>query len=84
MTLQDFYDQLQRHDWFYSFSDDHGVWCAGERDSARLAAIAKESPEHTKLMREFAEHHFSGAAFEKPKAAKPERPKLTIDEQGTF
>lgn len=75
MTLQEFYDELDRHDWFYHFSDDHSTWCAGEADSSRLAQIAKESPEHKKLMDDFGAHYFSGESFGKPKAPKPERPK---------
>lgn len=75
MTLNDFYTELERHDWYYHFSDDHGVWCRGVAESNRLQEIAKESPEHTKLMNDFGEHYFSGESFGKPKAPKPERPK---------
>jgi hypothetical protein len=30
---------LQSMDWFYAFSDDHRVWCAGEASIARLKAL---------------------------------------------
>jgi hypothetical protein len=75
MNLAEFYNELERHDWFYQFSDDHGVWCAGERDCNRLKAIAETSPEHRKLMSDFAAYHYSGESFGKPQAPKPERPK---------
>jgi len=75
MTLTEFYDELERHDWFTHFSDDHRVWESGEAAHSRLAEIAKESPEHKKLMDAFGEYHYSGSSFGKPKAPKPERPK---------
>jgi hypothetical protein len=40
ISLEDFKKQLAQHDWFYYFSDDHGVWQRGERDSVRLQGIA--------------------------------------------
>lgn len=30
---------LQNMDWFYAFSDDHRVWCAGEASIAKLKAL---------------------------------------------
>lgn len=75
MPLSEFYDQLERHDWYYHFSDDHGVWMAGEADSRRLSELAKHSPDHKKLMDDFCAFHFSGESFGKPQAQKPERPK---------
>jgi len=40
----DFYRQLSRHDWAYSFSDDHSVWRRGEAVSSALAMTAKSDP----------------------------------------
>jgi hypothetical protein len=40
-SLADYKNDLKYHDWYYHFSDDHGVWSNGERNSARLVAIAK-------------------------------------------
>lgn len=42
MKLEEYKTALQHHDWFYQFSDDHGVWQRGERESATLSHIAKE------------------------------------------
>ena len=42
MTIEEYKTQLERHDWFYYFSDDHGVWVSGERESKRIFSIAKE------------------------------------------
>lgn len=70
---QDFWDQLERHDWFYHFSDDHRVWVRGESDCKRLEDLA-ESLGLTPMLKAFAEYHFSGESFGKPQAPKPERP----------
>jgi hypothetical protein len=41
MTIEEYKTQLEQHDWFYHFSDDHGVWVNGERESARIFLIAE-------------------------------------------
>lgn len=41
MTIEEYKTQLEQHDWFYHFSDDHGVWVNGERESARIFSIAQ-------------------------------------------
>ena len=74
MGIKEFYNELENHDWFYHFSDDHGAWCAGVANENRLRKIAEESPEHKKLFYDFGKHYFSGESFGKPKAPKPIRP----------
>lgn len=39
MSNEEFIQKLDRHDWYYEYSDDYKVWCAG-RD-ARAAIIAE-------------------------------------------
>lgn len=48
MTLEQYKTELQHHDWFSQFSDDHGVWQRGERESARLSRIAEEGTDDFK------------------------------------
>lgn len=74
MTLQEFYDELNSHDWYYMYSDDHRVWSAGERDRKRLQELSKQIEGGQKLYEEFFEHHFSGEIFGTTEAPKPERP----------
>ena len=31
--------QLESHDWFYAYSDDHRVWSAGSREGRRLGEL---------------------------------------------
>ena len=38
MTRKDFADALRRHDWYYSYSDDHRVWRRGQDETAALKA----------------------------------------------
>lgn len=74
MGLAEYWDNLNRHDWYYQFSDDHGVWCAGESDAGRLAALAMLSNEHKAMHEQFTKHYYSGEAWGTPRAPKPERP----------
>lgn len=60
MTLSEFYTELGYHDWYYEYSDDHGVWRRGREDYGRLVSIAKESPEHQKLFEDYSAYVFTG------------------------
>ena len=74
MTLQEFYDQCERHDWYYDYSDDNRVWEAGLASLGSLQAAAKESPAHQALLDAFNAHQFTGKPWGNEKAPKPERP----------
>lgn len=74
MELQEYYEELGKHDWFYQYSDDHSVWRHGESARARLASIANQSPEHRALWDGFNKHMFSGDAWGTEKAPKPGKP----------
>lgn len=41
ISIDQFKDELNRHDWYYHFSDDHGVFLRGERENARIFFLAK-------------------------------------------
>lgn len=73
-TLQEFYDKLERADWFYEMSDDHSVWHRGSAEFGGLEAISKESPEHKALYDGFHKHYYSGKPWNTEKVSKPERP----------
>lgn len=75
MTLKEFYKELESHDWFYAFSDDHRYWSSGVQNYKRLEKIAEESPAHQKLLKDYHEYIFSGPTFgtdDFPKPAEPE------------
>lgn len=71
MKLKEFYEQLEAHDWFYEWSDDHSVWGRGKEDRDRLKEISKESREHGVLFTQWHDHMFSGESFECDKQPKP-------------
>lgn len=73
-TLRKFYDRLKNHDWYYTFSDDFGVWQLGNAAEAELKAMAQLSPEHAALYNGFSQHYFSGESWGTPKAPLPVRP----------
>lgn len=74
MTIQEFYDRLARHDWFYHYSDDRSVWTRGVAEEGRLSAIAKTIEGGEKLMDDFSKHHFSGEPWSTLKQPRPEKP----------
>lgn len=73
-TLADFYDMLERADWYYAFSDDGGVFRAGEAHFAKLNTMADQSPAHRALFDGFKKHFFTGRAWNNERAPKPHRP----------
>lgn len=72
--INDYYDMLEKHDWYHAWSDSYEVDSAGADNYKKLSTIAQESPEHEALLEAFGDHHFSGEPFGKPKISKPERP----------
>jgi len=42
MDILEYFQELERHDWYYNYSDDHTVWERGNRNAHRLQAIAAE------------------------------------------
>ena len=39
--LKSYIDDLQHHDWYYNFSDDHKAWMLGSATQSRLTEAAK-------------------------------------------
>lgn len=74
VSLKDFYDQIDRHDWSYMMSDDGHVYRRGSTEESRLQGIAKQSPEHQALWDAFRKYWWSGDHMGTEKAPKPERP----------
>ena len=34
---------LKNHDWYFSYSDDHGAWCSGQAVLAKIGKLMKQS-----------------------------------------
>ncbi len=76
LTLESFYDRLDRADWFCSFSDDYSVERHGKKVLARLKFIAQQrGSDFEGLLNAFRMHHFSGESWNTPRLDKPARPK---------
>ncbi len=75
MKLSDYWEMLDKFDWYYNMSDDHGIWLAGVAGLEKLKKISNESEEHKKLFEEFVEYRFSGGSFGSEQKPKPEKPK---------
>lgn len=59
-TLKEYDQLLAAHDWYFAFSDDHGVFMRGERQADRLVDISKISDDHAKLLHAWSKHHYTG------------------------
>ncbi|MDN7430798.1 hypothetical protein [Burkholderia sp. AU45388] len=74
-TIEQFYDMLDQHDWFFGYSDDSRVYRNGSDDLERLKAIAVSvGDNYAALLAAFQRHHFSGEPWSTPKWDKPPRP----------
>jgi hypothetical protein len=74
MNLATLYSALERHDWYYHQSDDHGVYLQGEANGKALKAMAALIPGGDELFKAYAAHVFSGPPWHTDKQPKPERP----------
>lgn len=72
--LSQYYEMLEKHDWYYSFSDSLKVFEKGREEAIKLNEIALNSPNHAKLYGAFFQHYASGPGFNCPKLPKPEKP----------
>ncbi|AEA65618.1 hypothetical protein [Burkholderia gladioli] len=74
-TIEQFYDDLNGHDWFFCYSDDPRVYRSGSEDVARIEAIVQRlGGDHAALYEAFKRHHFSGEPWSTLKWDKPARP----------
>lgn len=74
ISLADFWDMLNAHDWHHMMSDDGGVDRAGSANAARLARIAEQSEAHKELLKAFHQHNWSGLPWNTAQFPKPIRP----------
>lgn len=74
ITLAQYWDMLNAHDWYYDMSDDHRVWRKGQEEGGKIATLATQSDAHEILLVGFRDHHFSGKPWETEQKPKPARP----------
>ena len=54
MTKQEFFSLCSAHDWYYSYSDDHGAWRRGAAEAATLQRLAREDLSLRPILESFA------------------------------
>lgn len=59
-SLHDFYTLLEKHDWYYQYSDDHSVFMKGEREHQLIRTIARQSHAHRRLLDDWVVHIHGG------------------------
>lgn len=67
VSLQSYWDMLDKFDWSYMMSDDHSVYTRGSREENRLVALKKQSQEHSDMYDAFNQYRWR-------KGEKPKRP----------
>ena len=76
MIIKQFYESLEKHDWYYPWSDDHKVYRRGEESYRNLESIARHAgPAHAWLFQQYKAHMCSGQPWgteRQPKPAMPE------------
>lgn len=73
-TLLQYWELLNRHDWYYEMSDDIRVDRNGGTSYRNIVVISQQSPEHTKMFAAFESHYFSGKPWNNQQSSKPEKP----------
>ena len=59
-TPKEFYELLERHDWWYEQSDDPNAYRKGRNERHRLQAIAQENAILIDLYTRYADYVFRG------------------------
>lgn len=72
LTLEQFKQMLDNHDWFYYFSDDHIVWVRGEKQSYEIHAALKDLSATNEMKKLYNEYH--ALYFNTPSFVSSDRP----------
>lgn len=63
MDILEFYKDLEKHDWYFEFSDCQHTWNKGRVSLCALDAASRKNPVFRALFEAFNVHHFSGPRF---------------------
>ena len=55
---EDYMDKLRKHDWYYEYSDDHGVWRRGSDERDQLRRLQEEIDSGYKVWNQYAPDMF--------------------------
>ena len=53
MTVAEYTQLLERHDWHYQMSDDPRAYEQGRQERQRIVALAESNPEFAKLLQKY-------------------------------
>jgi len=56
--MEDYIYKLRTHDWFYEYSDDHGVWRRGSDERDQLRRLQEEIDDDYKIWNQYAPDMF--------------------------
>lgn len=62
--LKNLWDLLEKHDWYYTYSDDHRYYVKGSKERKVLQSMVQENERLMKLYKDYADYVFNGK--EKP------------------
>jgi hypothetical protein len=78
MSIEDFYEALEKHDWFHFWADSRHVSEAGEKSQAKIEEAARIGGERYQwLYSEYGKYMVSGKPWNTPKHPKPPAPGKT-------
>lgn len=69
--IEEYFKQLEDHDWYYEWSDSHSVYTAGSESLRVISEIAASDKTAGKMFDAFRGHYFSGQAFGTKRTPKP-------------
>lgn len=58
VSLSDYWQMLDRHDWYFDYIDDYYSWSRANKEHEQLLSITKQSPEHDALYYAMKAHRF--------------------------
>jgi len=58
MDASEFFTLLEKHVWYYQYSDDHRAWEKGNMESKRLQAIIQENDMWTRMYLAYSDYMF--------------------------
>ncbi len=78
VTIQEFYESLERHDWYFGMSDDPSAYRKGTASYAALEEAARAGGESFQaLLNEYSKHCFTGEPWGTVNHPKPPAPGST-------
>lgn len=56
LTIEELYDLMEKHDWYYMYSDDANVYRRGYETSQKLQAMVQENKHFLALYNDYSDY----------------------------